>query len=703
LSYSLDGYDSHIIYSWAAKPAMNSVKGFVAMRMALFWLTLFAFVLTSCAPAPVAIPSVSATPLSVATAVTISTPTVTPTVIPPPTATPRISSKIAESTFLLLSPDNSTNQGFPLIAGTLVYPIAIYGDFVQVEATLTNGSQTGFVPISALVTVPSLPSLDENSIPWSDRTSDLESHLTINPYTSFDADENVIIVDNSKHAFYNDLVPYVLKPFSSFRITFQIHTSDGQYGSIKLANQANHTNPQMEWWRGIQRIDFSTYMGYLQVDIRDGRAEKSATTIQLNIPDTKTITITFFDAQGKTFSITDASGRQIRRIDVTKISGLNLPDGLFPEKKIYIGRVVSPGSTLSIRSLKLETVPDGKFVKTELTLRQLAEQAGISLGTEFSWWRMQDQRYYELIFDNYNVIILSEFSWKEFWRGRGDYDFESLDRIVDWAIRHGFRVRASHLVWGATEAIPDWLVRGKFSRSEYVQILKEHVTTVVSHFKGRVSEWSIANEAISRSPWKGSDFWMDKIGPEYIELSFRWAHEADPDAILIFNDSNNESPRDGETRRIVNSMYETVKRLKSNGVPIDVVGMQMHLLLKYSSQIPPKKQDVIDTMRKFGELGVKVYITEFDVDVHRIPGTQQERWEYQANLYRDMLEACLESKVCTSFATWGVSDSTSWITCAEEWCVNVPDAAPLMFDRDFNPKPAYYAVRDVLFRHTETR
>ncbi|MFN3533657.1 MAG: endo-1,4-beta-xylanase, partial [Candidatus Brocadia sp.] len=331
---------------------------------------------------------------------------------------------------------------------------------------------------------------------------------------------------------------------------------------------------------------------------------------------------------------------------------------------------------------------------------------GISLGTEFSWWRMQDPRYYDLIFNNYDTLILSEFSWKGFWRGRGDYDFESLDRIVDWAVRHGFRVRASHLVWGATEessdVLPDWLRQGKYSRDEYIQILNEHVITVVSHFKGRVTEWSIANEAVSRSAWKGADFWMDKIGPEYIELSFRWAREADPDAILIFNDNNNESPRDAETRRVTTKMYDTIKGLREKGVPIDVVGMQMHLLLKYSSQIPPKKQDVFDTMRKFGKLGVKIYITEFDVDVHKVPGSQKERWEYQANLYRDMLEACLESKVCTSFATWGVSDSTSWITCEEKWCVKVPDADPLMFDKDFNPKPAYFAVRNVLLQYQKS-
>ena len=276
-------------------------------------------------------------------------------------------------------------------------------------------------------------------------------------------------------------------------------------------------------------MDFATYKGYLQIDLRDGRAENSATTIRLGIRNTQVISVTFLDAQGKVFSISDQTGREVRRVDVRKV-GLDLPDGLFPDRTVHIGRVVSPHSKLTIQSLSLQWLPEGRFVSREPTLRALAERCGVSLGTEFSWWRMQDPRYYNLIFDHYNTLILSEFSWKGFWRGRGDYDFESMDRIVDWAVRHGFRVRASHLVWGATEesstAIPDWLRNGRFSRDEYIQILREHVTTIVSHYKGRVTEWSIANEAVSRSAWEGSDFWMDKIGPPYIEMSFQWTREA---------------------------------------------------------------------------------------------------------------------------------------------------------------------------------
>jgi endo-1,4-beta-xylanase len=194
----------------------------------------------------------------------------------------------------------------------------------------------------------------------------------------------------------------------------------------------------------------------------------------------------------------------------------------------------------------------------------------------------------------------------------------------------------------------------------------------------------------------GMDFWNDKIGPEYIALAFQTARLADPNGILIFNDANNQAPQDTSSSGVVNKMYTTVKQLKSQGVPIDVVGMQMHLLQLWETSVPPQKADVIATMQKFAALGVRIYITEMDVDLTRQPGSQAEKWTFEAGVYRDMMEACLESGVCDSFATWDISDANSWISCASKGCLNEKNADPLMFDPAYVPKPAYFAVRDAL-------
>jgi endo-1,4-beta-xylanase len=379
-----------------------------------------------------------------------------------------------------------------------------------------------------------------------------------------------------------------------------------------------------------------------------------------------------------------------------------LPNGLFPTGDVWVGSTVGFPGSMTIRQLSLEEQPTGRWdaaAQTGPGLRSLTARDGITTATEFNSYLAADPRYCRTMQRDFDVAVISEFSDKNIWLGPGQYNFEPLDHEVDVAHRLGHNIYASHLVWGATESgvIPDWLLKGKFTREQYLNILEQHIKTIVGRYKDRVQEWSIANEAPNRDFYSGFDFWYDHIGPEYIEKSFQWAHEADPNAILIFNADNNESPRDQITAGNIDRMYNTVKNLKAKGVPIDVVGMQMHLLLPWNSKVLPKKEDVIATMQKFAALGVKVYITEMDVNLHGRPGTEEEKLQFEADLYQEMVSACVESGVCTRFSTWGISDSNSWETCQNDYCpIKNMDAAPLMFDANFHPKPAYEAVRAVL-------
>ncbi len=619
------------------------------------------------------------------------------TVTPTPTATAMPTSSLAQKTTLYAGP---ALQGYKTIAtlkaGTNLTLLATFGDFVQVQARVGEQPQTGFILKKDIGALPSsLPELEVDAVPW--QPVDVVPNF-FDPAAALKND--VITINNTGHNGYYD---YHGRPFTfntAFRVTVKLHTSDRQFGSLKLQDRPNVTTGP--WWKGIRRLDIATDGHKLYIEIHDGVVE-APKHIDLGLPDSQVVSLIFSDPNGRAFSVIDGNNRKFRTVDVTRL-GLQLPQGLFPQATVYIGCVTSPKSKLTIGALSVEKAPSGKSATSGTTaapigLRPLAKKRGITVGTEFSWWWARNPKYWEIMSKDFDVAILSEFSSQDFWRGRGQYNFERMDNLVDWIIRCGWQVRASHLVWGAIEskAVPDWLLKSNFSRDEYIQILREHVRTVVGHYKGRVAEWSIANEAGSRSFWNGADFWNDKIGPEYIEIAFRAAKEADPGAILIFNDDNNQSPQDEGTTRVIDRMYATVKDLKSKGVPIDVVGMQMHLLLPWNSQILPDKAAVIETMRMFAELGVDIYITEFDVNLQSIQGSQKERWDLEAKVYRDMMEACLESGVCKSFATWGISDSTSWITCTDRWwCVKLPNADPLMFDKQFRPKPAYYAVRDAL-------
>jgi len=224
------------------------------------------------------------------------------------------------------------------------------------------------------------------------------------------------------------------------------------------------------------------------------------------------------------------------------------------------------------------------------------------------------------------------------------------------------------------------LLKSTFSRDELIGIMREHIQTVMNHYKGKVRSYTVVNEPYTYK--SGVDFWYDRLGTEFIDIAFQFARETDPTAILILNDCcGNEV-----AGQRADFDYQTAKRLKGKGL-IDGVGLQMHL----DGAKPPKKADVIANMKRFGEIGVAIYVTEFDVDLTNVQGTQAERYERQAEIYRDMLEACLESAICKSFNLFGFTDDVSWLKNRGRLNANA-----LPFDDKYTPKPAYFAMRDVL-------
>ncbi|MEI6228848.1 MAG: endo-1,4-beta-xylanase [Candidatus Saccharibacteria bacterium] len=244
-------------------------------------------------------------------------------------------------------------------------------------------------------------------------------------------------------------------------------------------------------------------------------------------------------------------------------------------------------------------------------------------------------------------------------------------------------------MWGDAKWLPDWLTQGKFSREQLLDIIHNHISTVGAKYKGTVREYSVVNEAFSRKLFTGGnhDWWGDNLGYyEYIDKSFIWAREADPNAVLILNDFGNET--EGE---ISNSMYDYIRDAKSRGIPIDAIGMQMHI----SGTNYPSREKVVANMKRFAGLGVKVYVTEFDVNMSGATGGLKHRGQLQAQIYSDMLGACLDvgSSICPNFGFLGLTDRQSWYNG-----LGIHDADPLMFNDNYTPKPAFYAVRDILGR-----
>ncbi len=324
-------------------------------------------------------------------------------------------------------------------------------------------------------------------------------------------------------------------------------------------------------------------------------------------------------------------------------------------------------------------------------LKELAENKGIQIGSFASLKYLRERPYSEILASEFEYAIIDgEPNWhfEDFTLrpSRDTFDFSHMDQVFDFADQNDMPVRVQHLLWGDEKWLPDWLKQGNFSREELLNIIEEHINTVGNKYKGRVREYTVVNEAFSRELKTGGnkDWWGDRLGTEYIDKAFITARQADPNAILILNDFGNET--EGE---ISNLMYDYIKDAKARGIPIDGLGMQMHI----SGISAPSKEDVVNNMRRFSELGVKIYVTEFDVNMHDVVGSDDEKLQKQAEIYSDMMSACIEAgaEVCPNFGFLGLIDRQSWYQG-----IGINDAMPLMFHDDYTPKPAFYSVRSAL-------
>lgn len=266
---------------------------------------------------------------------------------------------------------------------------------------------------------------------------------------------------------------------------------------------------------------------------------------------------------------------------------------------------------------------------------------------------------------------------------KNNFEFGESDAMIKYAEDNGLKVIGHTLVWHQQSG--NWLGM-HVSRDEAIEQLKSHITTIVGKYKGKIMAWDVVNEAISDGVQLPADGdwtkclretqWLNSIGPDYIEMAFSFAHEADPDAKLYYNDYNLNEKNKAD---IVHAM---VKDLKQRGVPVDGIGMQGH----YSSDISIGSVEY--SLELFSELGVEVSITELDVTVNAAAGSKQlteEQEVEQAIVYARLFRLFKEYKDLIARVTiWGTTDGTSWRK----------DRFPLLFNADYTPKEAFYAVLD---------
>lgn len=333
------------------------------------------------------------------------------------------------------------------------------------------------------------------------------------------------------------------------------------------------------------------------------------------------------------------------------------------------------------RAVSEQPISGNTPASPDAPLRLLAERRNFFIGAAVASVPMKtDPTYRQVLSREFNQLSPENaMKFVSLRPGRNQYQFQVADEIVAFAQRHQMRVFGHTLVW--YRSLPNWLKKGKWSRSELQSILKDHITTVVGRYRGRIAAWDVVNEAIDDKTGElRASFWLQGLGKDYIAQSFHWAHAADPAAKLIYNDYGGEA-----LNRKFNAIYTLMRDLKQQGVPIHGVGLQMHKSLRKR----PDPAQVAEIMQRFNALGLEVYITEMDVG--GVGKGTPRSLAAQADIYQDMLTVCLNAVNCKGFSVWGVADQWSWIPAFYKR----PDA-PLLFDSAYQPKPAYHAIASTL-------
>ena len=377
---------------------------------------------------------------------------------------------------------------------------------------------------------------------------------------------------------------------------------------------------------------------------------------------------------------------------------------------------------LTFSSLALATAldkqePDAAGHVAEFNLHELASKRRFVIGSAMRVNYLRDNvdagRYSATAADNFNLLELeNDLKPPAIWTGPHEYHFSDVDFIVGepgktgWAQQHGLKLRGHVLVYARDEGytLPQWLrtTGENMSKEEASGLLHDYIAALAGRYKGKVAMWDVANEAIDDRPNSNpfnlrNSFWFRKLGPEFLVLAFKWAHEADPRAELYYNEYSVEG---GGAK--AQHLLDLAKWLKEQKAPITGIGLQYHIDCHTSIAPGDGHYQLIDSIRK---LRLAFMITELDVamPVKKLPAGNADRGlipqdpadlELQAKTYAAVFEMARSSRNCHGINIWGLNDQYSWIPSFSRY----QNGAATLFDKDYRAKPAYNAVVDVFKR-----
>jgi endo-1,4-beta-xylanase len=324
---------------------------------------------------------------------------------------------------------------------------------------------------------------------------------------------------------------------------------------------------------------------------------------------------------------------------------------------------------------------------TTTTLRQLASPHNVLMGTAADSPYLTDSNYASVLSSEYSQLQAEyEMKFDTIHPAQNTYDFSGGDALVSFAQAHSMMVRGHTLVW--YQAVPDWVTSGGFTAADLSNILQDHINTIAGHYAGKVYTWDVVNEAFNDDGTMRDTIWYDQPGigfagqtTAYIEQALQWAHTADTNAKIFYNDYSAETMNAKS-----DAIYDMAKDFKNRGVPLDGIGFQTHVDLTFDN--PTTLASYASNLQRFADLGLDVHITELDI---RLSDNSAASLNAQAKLYGELMTMCLQQPRCKAFQTWGFTDKYSWI----------PGSFPgmgwaLPWDDTYQKKPAYTAISNAL-------
>jgi endo-1,4-beta-xylanase len=316
-------------------------------------------------------------------------------------------------------------------------------------------------------------------------------------------------------------------------------------------------------------------------------------------------------------------------------------------------------------------------------LADAARQAGLTVGAAVN----TDASFEQLAVTSReftSVTAENAMKWGSLAPTSSSFNFSDADRLVDFAVANGQRLRGHTLFWHRLNGLPDWLTEELNKSSDPAARLRElmvtHAATVVGRYAGQIAQWDVINEPLAAT---GADFdpeniFFQLLGEEYLDIALLLAHTADPSAELFINETFVEfQPKKFE------GLIALAQRLLARGIPLHGLGLQGHFFVR-----APDEAILHDQLQRIAALGLKVEITELDIPLPLFSNTP-DPLAAQAQAYADVFNACLAVTLCSGITMWGIDDAHTWL---DSFLAFSAPNRPLLFDETLQAKPAYGSV-----------